>query len=937
MSTKTFRKRIAQLAILALGVGSLSVASVTTANAAAKSISVDSASVTVIESTAYNTNLRTENGAAFLITVKDDSTTPVVANLANGETITVSVIAAPAQSAASGSTVPTLGDLSFLNVKDRTLMTVDSGTGGTITYLTNNCDPTEIDDTSFTGKYCFNVFPTLDVSDWGYYTIAIDLKDVNGNILERETVKYQLVSSAATSGATVTIGQAGPIVAGETYAQSATKYMTATLADANGGRVILNDTATVITTRPSLSATLENSTGTTLNALVATDDGVTADDAWTNGDGDGAIANDGVYGLIPSAAVSSSISSTTASTIRVRFGLVNATKTVTALKVASSYPSNSSLQVTATDAYTTNESTSASVAATYELPLTTTSAVLKWTLRNSAGAALADEPITVTATWTGHNAGAISPLSGATNAQVLKSDNAGVVSLTVTQTGPLNGSQVVVAVTGQAASQGAFGSTTLKWRAPVVTYLTTSPNADFQAVAAAATSVTVTALDQFRKPMSGIVIQPSITGTTSANYTTTAKATLTTGADGTATYTVTGGAAAKTDTFAFSAAAGAVTATAVKATYIAALPVIATLTGSYSSNQNEATTTATVTTGTYAGLFSTTPISSTAPIAVSITKNYGISWTLSNSSSDAEFKFRVLAKDSAGAIVAGMPVTVTGDGAWFTDSCTGASALLVSSKTCYTNSAGYVHVAVVATKAGTPSVTFTAGSVSATQAIATEVAADSARTLAISGDKSGTAYKRGNMTATVTDRFGNPVSDVSVMITTSGVGSLTGGAKTNTYTTDANGNISFALESTEAGTTTVTGRLVTAYDSESAAGFQGTTFVGSLFGAAGVRSTTASLVWAAGVDPTQAAAEAATDAALEAIDAANAATDAANLAAEAADAATVAAEEARDAADSATAAVEALASEVATLIAGLKAQLTTLANTVAKIAKKVKA
>ena len=86
-----------------------------------------------------------------------------------------------------------------------------------------------------------------------------------------------------------------------------------------------------------------------------------------------------------------------------------------------------------------------------------------------------------------------------------------------------------------------------------------------------------------------------------------------------------------------------------------------------------------------------------------------------------------------------------------------------------------------------------------------------------------------------------------------------------------------------------------------------------------------------------AAAEAATDAAHEAIDAANAATDAANLSAEAADAATVAAEEARDAADAATAAVEELATQVATLMAALKAQITTLANTVAKIAKKVKA
>jgi hypothetical protein len=98
-----------------------------------------------------------------------------------------------------------------------------------------------------------------------------------------------------------------------------------------------------------------------------------------------------------------------------------------------------------------------------------------------------------------------------------------------------------------------------------------------------------------------------------------------------------------------------------------------------------------------------------------------------------------------------------------------------------------------------------------------------------------------------------------------------------------------------------------------------------------------SVVGTVGDDAATAAAAAASDAALEAIDAANAATDAANLAAEAADAATVAAEEARDAADAATAAVEALASEVATLMAALKAQITTLAKTVAKIAKKVKA
>jgi hypothetical protein len=101
--------------------------------------------------------------------------------------------------------------------------------------------------------------------------------------------------------------------------------------------------------------------------------------------------------------------------------------------------------------------------------------------------------------------------------------------------------------------------------------------------------------------------------------------------------------------------------------------------------------------------------------------------------------------------------------------------------------------------------------------------------------------------------------------------------------------------------------------------------------------TSVSVSATVGDDGATAAANAASDAAAEAIDAANAATDAANLAAEAADAATVAAEEARDAADAATAAVAELAAQFASLVASVKAQITTLANTVAKIAKKVKA
>jgi trimeric autotransporter adhesin len=100
--------------------------------------------------------------------------------------------------------------------------------------------------------------------------------------------------------------------------------------------------------------------------------------------------------------------------------------------------------------------------------------------------------------------------------------------------------------------------------------------------------------------------------------------------------------------------------------------------------------------------------------------------------------------------------------------------------------------------------------------------------------------------------------------------------------------------------------------------------VGASFDAAGVNSVTAAI--AAGSDTAQAA----VDAAAEATDAANAATDAANAAAEAADAATAAAQDAADA-------VAALSTQVSEMVSALKKQITALTNLVIKIQKKVRA
>jgi hypothetical protein len=195
--------------------------------------------------------------------------------------------------------------------------------------------------------------------------------------------------------------------------------------------------------------------------------------------------------------------------------------------------------------------------------------------------------------------------------------------------------------------------------------------------------------------------------------------------------------------------------------------------------------------------------------------------------------------------------------------------------------------------------------------------------VAITLDK--TTYAPGEkVTATISakDSLGNAAAD-SEVFAAAATGTLT--------STVAVQGITTAAISTVGGTATTT---FFAPATSGTFAVLGSTTIAAV--ATTITSTSATVVSVA-EEAAAAASAAAADAALEAIDAANAATDAANLAAEAADAATVAAEEARDAADAATAAVEALAAEVATLFAALKAQLTTLAKTVAKIAKKVKA
>jgi hypothetical protein len=277
--------------------------------------------------------------------------------------------------------------------------------------------------------------------------------------------------------------------------------------------------------------------------------------------------------------------------------------------------------------------------------------------------------------------------------------------------------------------------------------------------------------------------------------------------------------------------------------------------------------------------------------------------------------------------------------------------------TCVTSTTGQCTVKSYRRIAGYQTLTATANGVAGQNVTAvlwknTADAQTDVRFIKLSAPQKVVGGSAATVIATVTDRWGNPVKGATIAWQISGVGRLVSGVTSQT-STNVNGEAQTQVTalSSETGDTTL---VVTQANGQTAnlAGYVGTTKVASSYNlGAGQTTATTTVTFTKDTSVSTADAllelakaigtgkevEAATDAAAEAIDAANAATDAANLAAEAADAATVAAEEARDAADAATAAVEELATQVASLMSALKAQLTTLANTVAKIAKKVKA
>ena len=939
MSTKTTFKRVALVAVAALGMGVLS--SVAPANAAARGLSVNIPSVTVVKG-GQSPAAISRAIASFRFTVTDSAGDAV--DLVSGESITVT-LEADGLPAAVTSFTPATTDFTFMETMDRVLGTVDSASlvgagvvvassrstdgiiaGGSLSTANTNC--TEPNDGDRTGNYCMGIVAAdadPATNKVGFYTFTAKV-GTSSVVYATTTFKLRYVLTAADSGAVITVAAAGNLTVGSNYQNSSSSstsdYIKATLRDANAGYVILAETGNATTIQPVLTIVSKQTSAAAVVSEIHTD--WTSTDTGTAsvdfGSATSVKSNDGIYGINLMATAIAHDAALTPATIEVRYGASVGTATIAVNPASSANAASSTWTVTGTGLYnsTAADTTTAFIgtqALTWQAPLSTTSVTLKVRAKDQT-TAVQDTPLTFTVTWTGNASGAVTPISGVTGRQTIRTNSSGDASITITQTAPLQGSQAVVAVTG--AQEGTFGSQTILWKAPELTSLTVDTSA-FYAAIGSTNVVKVKARDQFKNVMSGVVIQPSLTsgsssyGTAATNA---ARPTLTSGADGYVSLSIAGSAAAVADDYeavSFTSTYGGVASVSSGTTTITygTVPVIATLTGYYNTDQSTAAG------GTWTDVFSTTSIGAVTALTLDPALNYQLPIIITGTSAtDSQVGMRVRALTSASAAATGVPVEVTASaGGHFTDSCTGAAGKPVTKKTCYPNATGYIYINTIGT--GTSATyTFTAGSVTASQAIKYKNATTDARTVTLTGTAA-------EVVATVTDRFGNPVSGIAVQISTS-TGSLGGGQKTASFTTISDGTVTVSVDSNDAAT--VTAYQTTANDSTSLAGYNGANIVDSTL-AAGVRTATLAVT---GTGTTGSVAQAAADAAAEATDAANAATDAANAAAEAADAATAAAQDAADA-------VAALSAQVASLISGLKAQLTALTNLVIKIQKKVKA
>jgi len=954
MSTKTLRKRIALVAVSALGFG---LVSGTPANAAGwtSGLTLSHTALTVVGTT-ETVGSSTAHGFFYVDTTNLTGTTSTAAPLEASESIRATVTAAPTGQATTdlkitavtnaGSTVSTaFADASISGDADSdvTVAAADDIDSPNSSFSTSAASNNE------SNRYWFAVSTdTASTIGAGKYTIRLRLTNVNtaGAEVKDYTFTVKFVATIADAGAVLTLAKTGSITTGANLVTTANTSIYATLRDADGGRIQIGQaiTGTRQGWDPALNANMMAST-TVGEALTVTDNGVTAQDYVNCGTGGAAAcgatptggiaqtlsqallaAGDGVYGVYLASNIAATASSTSEVRVRVTSTSVSASITVPVIAAQTGDVESTTVLLTAAGIaaadkeYRAVTDSSGTSTLAYTLPLGATTAKLTVdTTADNAG-----EALTATTTWSGSYAtSAVTPASA--NVQTVYTDASGKVVLDFTNTAPVNTGAVSVKLTGFDDVTHSL-TISLTWAKAAIASLTvTDPVSGVYAALKATTVVTVLARDQFGNALAGEQITPSL-GADSANYSATTKyPVITTGANGTASFTWTDALAVADDedNLTFTSVTDSGKTATFDLTYKTTVPAATTLTGFLSQDQDADATVA----GRGTSISSSAGVTGTLIIARDLSKSLA---AFNDASGDDMFAIRIRAVTSTGAAATGAAVTLTASTGGHVQDVTGLPA---SSRTVAVDANGDAYFRILNTATGT--ITYTATSGTASFAFPVTIADQSnaaARFVTITGATTGTANGAGvPVTVAVTDRYGNGVANVALVVTASGVGAFMGGQTSQSFTTDATGKYTFLATSYNAagGSATFSANATNATDASSIAGYSSTTIIDSTV-KAGNKAASVTVTFAEGTNAAEANAQAATDAAAEATDAANAATDAANAAAEAADAATAAAQDAADA-------VAALSTQVSEMVDALKKQITALTNLVIKIQKKVKA
>jgi len=668
MSTKTTFKRVALVAVASMGFGVLT--SVAPASAASGSFTTDAASYTVVGGTATNAS------AVIRLSVKSDAATPVAQGLGSGETITASVTAVPITVTASKTVTSNAADLSFKELtKSDTAGTAPTYAAEASAILPSdgaignaNTGHTNYAATPISSYYYLAVTCAANCMDQGEYTVRLRMNVSGGFVVQESTVKVKFVAVAADSGAVITITQTGSIQQDEIMAFTTDNNVSVAVKDANSGRI--QEWASLYNnTPPTIAAVTTNgTTGAVLDTFSFSDLGVAGrDHVAAGGANDAAIAlskiADGTFGLYTTArtTLSTSYVSTTVTTkIRVRYGATTASIT------ASIIPTINAL--TATTAVTGTGVTNPSANA-WTVPLTTTSVVVSVTIKDTATAVVQNTPVTFTPTWSGTaQTGDVSPESAVP--VTVKTNSSGIATLTLTNSPAISGGIATVAISGLSYGITAPSSQTVTWAKSAAFSMSANPSGTMKVAPKSTNTVTFTVKDAFGAVVAGDLVSLSISSSDSINDGAGTKtiASVKTDAAGQVSYTWTDAGSAALDTDTITATSTSVTSVTASATiaYATTVPVIATLTGYYNRDESGTTYTDLVP----AGAMLTAAYGS---YTVTSAMNYSKAITLSTSATDSQIKFQFVAKDSAGAVVTGVPVTITASaGGHILDSCTGA-------------------------------------------------------------------------------------------------------------------------------------------------------------------------------------------------------------------------------------------------------------------------